>query len=130
MTGSTLFPRRLFASIRRETPHVDASQRSIEAATLDAEGACQLLKTSTSGLSEDEARSRLNQYGSNILAADAQGGFGRILRHAVFNPLVMLLASLVLVSFVTGDNALRLMNRLNQQATKKACMRIPLYSSS
>ena len=103
MTGSTLFPKGLFASIRRETPHVDASQRLIEAATLDAEGACQLLKTSTSGLSEDEARSRLNQYGSNILAADAQGGFGRILRHAVFNPLVMLLASLVLVSFVTGD---------------------------
>ena len=70
---------------------------------LDAEGACRLLGTSPAGLSADESQSRLKQYGPNLLATDGQSGFIGILRHAILNPLVMLLTSLVIVSIATSD---------------------------
>ena len=55
MGHANIFPRWLFGAIRREKPDAEASKRLVEASTLDAEGACRLLGTSTNGLSANDA---------------------------------------------------------------------------
>lgn len=91
MISANIFPRSLFVSIRREKPHVEASKRLVESASLDVEGVYRLLNTAAAGLTNDEAQRRLKQYGANVLATDSQNGFGKIFLHAVLNPLVLLL---------------------------------------
>ena len=46
---------------------------------------------------------RLAEYGPNVLAKDQRAGIGKLLWHAVINPLVILLAVLATISFATGD---------------------------
>ena len=55
------------------------------------------------GLTADEAAARLAEYGPNVLAKDQRAGIGKLLWHAVINPLVILLAVLATISFATGD---------------------------
>lgn len=61
------------------------------------------LKTSLSGLSEEEARRRLEETGPNAIGVEE--GYGRLhlLGRALLNPLVVLLAALATISFATGD---------------------------
>ena len=61
------------------------------------------MKTCDAGLSAEEAQKRLLRCGPNVLTTDQQSGFFRIFIHAVLNPLVILLTTLVTVSFSTGD---------------------------
>jgi Mg2+-importing ATPase len=59
--------------------------------------------TTVRGLSQDEVSRRLALYGPNILAKDQRPSVLRLLHVAFFNPLVLLLGVLGLVSFATGD---------------------------
>jgi Mg2+-importing ATPase len=61
------------------------------------------LVTRLDGLSQSEADSRLKKYGPNEIAREKrQSGLMRLLSN-IKNPLVILLASLGVVSFLTGD---------------------------
>ena len=70
---------------------------------MDAAGVYARLNTRPEGLTADEAQARLEQYGPNVLAKDQRAGLGKLLWHAVLNPLVILLAVLATISFATGD---------------------------
>lgn len=59
--------------------------------------------TNAGGLSQAEADRRLQLHGPNVLAKDHRPSVLRLLQVAFFNPLVLLLAVLGLVSFATGD---------------------------
>ena len=103
LNSSSIFPKRLFAAIHHERPKVEASKLLVESAGLDIPEVYTKLGTRPEGLSVDEAQQRLAQNGPNVLATDQQSGIGRIFLHAVLNPLVLLLTTLVVVSFATGD---------------------------
>ncbi|PWU15130.1 MAG: magnesium-translocating P-type ATPase [Verrucomicrobia bacterium] len=76
-----------------------------DAAIKDASEVLQALKTVPSGLTEEEAAARLEQYGPNEVAREKRHDWLQRLWVAVRNPLVVLLTVLATVSFVApqGD---------------------------
>jgi Mg2+-importing ATPase len=70
---------------------------------MDAAGVLARFKTRVEGLTTLEAAARLAEHGSNVLSADQRPGLGKLVLHAVLNPLVILLAALSAISFATGD---------------------------
>ena len=61
------------------------------------------LKTSLTGLTEEEAVERLEVFGSNEVAQEAEHTWLHRFYHAAVNPLVILLTLLATVAFATGD---------------------------
>ncbi len=102
-TPSAILPRNPFAAIRKERPQISVSPLVIEAASMDAPRLYARLGSRAEGLTGAEAAARLEEHGLNVLAADGRAGLGKLLWHAVLNPLVVLLAVLATVSFLTGD---------------------------
>src|SRR4051812_19240355 len=100
---STVLPKHVFAVIRREKPHIHVSPIVIESASMDVAGVYQRFATRHEGLTVTEAQLRLAEHGPNVLTKDQRAGIGKLLWHAVLNPLVILLAVLSSVSFATGD---------------------------
>jgi Mg2+-importing ATPase len=98
-----IIPKGLFAGIRREKPQIRVSPVVIESSALDAAGVFARFGTRAEGLTSQEAAARLAEHGPNVLAKDQRAGIGRLLWHAVLNPLVILLAVLATVSMLTGD---------------------------
>ena len=74
-----------------------------EAATRDVAEVLQRLKTSPTGLSDEEAAERLAVYGPNEIAQERHHGWLERLWLAARNPLVILLTLLAILSFSTGD---------------------------
>lgn len=61
------------------------------------------LTTRPEGLTAHEVKSRVARFGPNVLTKDQRAGLGKLLRHALLDPLVILLAVLATISGVTGD---------------------------
>jgi Mg2+-importing ATPase len=101
---TAILPKNLFAGIRREKPQIRVSQLVVESAAMDAGGVYARLRTRPEGLTSEEAATRLAEHGPNVLAKDQRPGIGKLLWHAVINPLVILLAVLAAISFATGDD--------------------------
>jgi len=88
---STVLPKHLFAAIRHDRPHIQVSLIVIESAAMDAAAVYKRLATRPEGLTSEEAHGRLAEHGPNVLTKDQRTGIGRLLWHAVLNPLVILL---------------------------------------
>src|SRR6476620_7632917 len=99
----TVLPKHLFAAIRHDKPHIQVSQIVIESAAMNVADVYMRFDTRPEGLTTEEAHARLAEHGPNVLTQDQRTGIGKLLWHAVLNPLVILLAVLVSVSFATGD---------------------------
>ncbi|MFH1108923.1 MAG: cation-transporting P-type ATPase [Planctomycetota bacterium] len=100
---SILLPKHLFASIRRQQPPIRVAQTVIESAALSLDAVFERLGSRSTGLTTDEAATRLAEYGPNVVAGDARKSVQLLLWHAVRNPLVVLLTVLATISFATGD---------------------------
>jgi Mg2+-importing ATPase len=79
------------------------SSELLEKARAEAEIVLTELESHVEGLSQAQADSRLNQYGLNEIAREKRQSPLRRLLNNVKNPLVILLASLGVISFLTGD---------------------------
>src|SRR5471032_3384502 len=101
--ATVVVPKSVPASNSPKTPAIRVSPIVVESATLDAAGVYARLTTRATGLTPDEAATRLAQYGPNVLAKDQRAGLLILLRRGVLNPLVILLAVLATISFATGD---------------------------
>ena len=76
-----------------------------EAADKSADEVFKMLGTSAAGLSEDEAATRLEEYGPNEVAYEKKDNWLERLWVAARNPLVVLLTVLAILSYSTGDFA-------------------------
>src|SRR5208282_6011603 len=89
-------------------PKNSANQKNFDAvhdaAMQETSAVLQQWSTSPSGLSETEAAARLEQYGPNEVAQEKQHGWWQRLWAAVRNPLVILLAVLVIITFATAGD--------------------------
>jgi len=74
-----------------------------ELATIGVEALFQRLATTEAGLNEEEAETRLDQFGPNEVAAEERHTWVYRLFTASRNPLVILLTVLAAVSYATGD---------------------------
>ena len=75
----------------------------LEIAGLEADAVLKLLKTQSTGLSEGEASSRIKQTGLNEIAREKRQSVLMHLLSNLKNPLVILLAVLAAISYLTGD---------------------------
>lgn len=98
-----VLPKKLFAWIGEQNPQITLAEEVVDAAGRDGPGVFTLLETRPEGLTTAEADVRHQEFGPNVLARDQQAGIGTLVRRAVVNPLVVLLAVLAAISFVTGD---------------------------
>jgi Mg2+-importing ATPase len=100
---SILLPKRLFAAMRREKPAICVAPLVLEVAALAAADVHARLQSREAGLTVDEAARRLEEHGPNVVAKETRTSLALLLKHALLNPLVILLAVLASVSFATGD---------------------------
>ncbi|HQR43573.1 MAG TPA: HAD-IC family P-type ATPase, partial [Gemmatales bacterium] len=100
---SQVIPKHVFAAIRREKPQIRVSQDVIETASLNTADVLTRWASRLEGRTSEEVAQRLAEYGPNVLAKDQRAAFSKLLWRAVMNPLVILLAVLASISFVTGD---------------------------
>ncbi len=98
-----VFPKHIFSLIRQVSPHIQVSQLVIASSTMDAPQLFEKFATCRHGLTNEVASTRLAKNGLNVLAKDQKTSFGTLVRHAVLNPLVILLAVLAIISFATSD---------------------------
>ncbi|MDR2832717.1 MAG: magnesium-translocating P-type ATPase [Streptococcaceae bacterium] len=62
------------------------------------------MRTSYMGLEHEDAQSRLEEYGPNIVASQQPTPWYKMLAHAFINPFVLVLLFLAAVSWATGDH--------------------------
>src|SRR5471032_3237523 len=96
--ATVVVPKSVPVSNSTKTPAIRVSPIVVESATLDAPRVYARLATRPTGLTQDEAATRLAQYGPNVLAKDQRAGLLTLLWRAVLNPLVILLAVLATIS--------------------------------
>ncbi|HEV2947908.1 MAG TPA: magnesium-translocating P-type ATPase [Gemmataceae bacterium] len=82
---------------------ISVSPQLVGAARREPEDVCKMLETSPTGLTQQEAERRLEQYGPNEVAQERESGWPWRLLLACRNPLVILLTALAAVSLATGD---------------------------
>ena len=99
---SAILPKTLLAKSHQQRPR-RVSPALVETSALAAADVYARFTTHPTGLTTDEAASRLAEYGENVLARDRRPGLLRLLWRALLNPLVILLAVLAALSFATGD---------------------------
>jgi Mg2+-importing ATPase len=89
-----------------KTPVMDrASDATRDAATKESPEVLEMLGTSPTGLTEEEAAARLEQYGPNEVAHERKHGWLDRLYVAALNPLVILLTVLAVVTFATAESS-------------------------
>jgi P-type Mg2+ transporter len=104
LSASSVLPRNIRAAARREGASIQVSPRLIRIAALSATQALSELETGPDGLTEEEAQRRLEKFGPNVVARDERFTRLRLFIRSCLNPLVILLAILATVSFVTAKD--------------------------
>lgn len=103
LTPAMVLPKQVLAALRRPTEAARVSPALLKSASADTTAVLQALETSSGGLTQQEAERRLAEGGHNVVGQQARYPRLRLLGHALVNPLVLLLALLAIVAFVTGD---------------------------
>jgi P-type Mg2+ transporter len=104
MLGKTLEPEiKKLVAVRNHS--VPATSTLDVAARKSGEEVFEMLGTSSVGLSEEEAATRLEDHGPNEVAYERKEGWVHRLYTAARNPLVILLTVLAILSYSTGDFA-------------------------
>ena len=88
---------------KAKNPTIRLSQCILDAAGKDGDELLGSLNTSLKGLTQTEAEDRERKLGPNIVAQEKQRGWFMRLLIILRNPLVILLAVLSSISFITGD---------------------------
>jgi Mg2+-importing ATPase len=98
---NTLFTSRQGSKNKNINPGI--SSKLMQLAVLEQSTLLAQLQSRLDGLTQAEAETRLEQYGKNIFIKEQRLSFLQRLWENLRNPLVILLAVLDLVSFLTGD---------------------------
>ena len=86
-----------------KSPNIRVSPAVLEAARKEGDDLLRSLRTTLQGLTQTEAEVRTRTAGPNEVAQEQRQGWPVRLFKIVRNPLVILLATLSAISFVTGD---------------------------
>ena len=89
--------------MKQQAAKIQVSPLLIESSASKVEPLLVRFGTSLLGLTGEQAISLLEQYGPNVIAGEQSHSSLRLLRNAVLNPLVILLAIIGVVAFLTQD---------------------------
>ncbi len=101
---TSVLPKGLIPSLKRQQPTIKASAILAEMACAPTATVAEKLDSSPEGLSEEEAERRLEKYGYNVVAQAEHHSRLLLLGHAIVNPLVILLVVLAAVSYLTDTD--------------------------
>jgi Mg2+-importing ATPase len=101
--GSSTLLKRLRPNGAKPTADIRVSTAVLEAARLTSAEALAKLGGSLQGLTQEEAQRRIEEHGPNVVVHEKAHPRLTLLRHALVNPLVILLAVLATLSGLTGD---------------------------
>jgi Mg2+-importing ATPase len=96
-------PNSLPPAAKAKTQSIRVSPAVLDAALKDGEALLQFLRTTSNGLSQQEAEERARITGPNEVARERRQRWPIRLLKIIRNPLVILLATLSGISFATGD---------------------------
>jgi Mg2+-importing ATPase len=88
---------------KTKNQNISVSPAVLDAARTEGEELLRSLRTTPGGLTQTEAEERAHTTGPNEVAQERRQGWPTRLLKIIRNPLVILLATLSAVSFVTGD---------------------------
>lgn len=100
---AAVLPKHFLVSLPHRMQRAEVSPRLSQFAAANVLEIYSLFETRAQGLTADEAQSRLDHWGPNVLAQDQRPTLARLLGRAILNPLVILLVTLTAVSLATGD---------------------------
>ncbi len=100
---SSILPRILPRAGKGASAGMRVARELQESARAGAAEALERLATSAAGLTAEEAERRLEEYGANTVVEEHRQGWTKLLLMAVVNPLVILLAALAVIAYVTED---------------------------
>ena len=94
----------VFQAARARRPDdLGDTQFYLDQASQDGTAVLSSLRSSPTGLDDEEVERRLEEHGPNVVAPEAQHTWLTFLVMAIANPLVILLSVLSVVSLLTGD---------------------------
>jgi Mg2+-importing ATPase len=91
------------STARAKSHNIRVSSAVLDAAGKDSDALLQSLHTTPAGLTQAEAEARARTAGPNEVAQERRRGWFMRLLIILRNPLVILLTTLSLISFATGD---------------------------
>lgn len=100
---SPILPKGLLNLWKKPAAPIRVAPVLVELASTDNAAVLQKLESSPAGLTDEEAERRIEQYGYNVVTPAEHNSKLKLLGHAIINPLVILLAVLSAISFLTGD---------------------------
>jgi P-type Mg2+ transporter len=104
LSPTSVLPRDIHTTFRRESG-IQVSAKLIRSASCSAEQVLPEFDTRADGLTEEEAQHRLEVFGPNVVARDERFTQLRLFIRACFNPLVILLSVLAIISFATAEDS-------------------------
>jgi P-type Mg2+ transporter len=93
----------MFPAVKSGSNRVDLSPQLLKASISTTTELYTALGTSPDGLTSEDAEQRLEEHGANVVVREHRNGWLKLLITAVVNPLVILLAILGTISFLTQD---------------------------
>ena len=103
ISPSNILPKLFPTVLKQQTVKIQVSPLLIESSASSVEPLLARFSTSLSGISSERAAQLLEQHGPNVIAGEQSHSWLRLLRNAVLNPLVILLAVIGVVAFLTQD---------------------------
>ncbi len=101
---TSVLPKGLLQAWKRpQQQQIKVAPLLVELSATDTPAVLPKMNTAPEGLTEADAEKRLEEYGYNVVAPAEQHSRLRLLFHACVNPLVVLLAALATISYLTGD---------------------------
>ncbi len=94
---------KIIPAVQRGAFKADISPGLLRAATLAPDELYTHLNSSPQGLTSEEAEQRLEEHGPNVVVREKGNAWLKLLKTALINPLVILLAVLGTISFLTQD---------------------------
>ena len=98
-----ILPKRIL-TVSKKHDAIQVSPKLIRAASIAPAEVLSEFKSSPEGLTEEEARRRLEAFGPNVVAHERRFTHLRIFVKACLNPLVILLSVLAVISFATAES--------------------------
>jgi Mg2+-importing ATPase len=102
---SSVLPKDITPAVKRDKGLAEFSPKLSRTASLPADQALADLQSGPHGLSEEEAKHRIEVFGPNVVAREHRFTRLTLLLRACLNPLVILLVVLAVISFATAETA-------------------------
>jgi magnesium-transporting ATPase (P-type) len=103
ISPSNILPKLFSPALTKQGANIHVSPVLVESSMSSEESLLVRFGTSLSGLTSVQAARLIEQYGPNAIASEQQHSWQKLIRNAVLNPLVILLAVIGVVAFLTQD---------------------------